>query len=95
MTLDGETDAATFACWVERAACTTGGTGVPGGSERPSAQSTRIVRRPVRDVGFPSGFPGVGVMDRGGSSVPAESVAEEAFLVNFPKPFNISYSDKN
>ena len=68
---------------------------MPGGRTRPSAQRTRIVRSPVREVGFPSGLPGVGVTERGGSSVPAERVAEEAILVNFPKPFNISYNDKN
>ena len=40
-------------CWVERAAYTTSGTGVAGGSERPSAQSMRIVvRRPMWDVDF-------------------------------------------
>ena len=94
MTLDGEIDAATLACWVKRAVYATGGTVVPGGSERSSAQSTRIVRRPMRDVGFPSGFLGVGVMDCGGLSVPAE-VAKVAFLLNCPKPSNVSYCNKN
>lgn len=91
MTLDGETEAASFACCVESAACTAGGRGVPGGSARPSAQRTRIVKRPVRDVGFPSGLAGVGVVERGGSSVPAESVAVEAFLVIFPSPLSIAW----
>lgn len=91
MTLEGETEAATFACWVDRAAWTAGGNGVVGGRARPSAQRTRIVKRPVREVGLPSGLAGVGVVERGGSSVPAESVAEEAFLVSLPRPLSMMW----
>lgn len=89
MTLEGETEAAAFACWVDRAACTAGGRGAAGGRARPSAQRTRIDKRPVREVGLPSGFAGVGVVERGGSSVPAESVAVEAFFVSLPSPLSI------
>lgn len=89
MTLEGETEAAAFACWVGKAACTAGGRGVAAGRERPSAQRTRMVKRPVREVGLPSGFAGVGVVERGGSSVPAERVAVEVFFVSFPRPLSM------
>jgi hypothetical protein len=90
VTLEGETDAATLACCVDSAACTEEGTVVPTGRARPSAHRTRMLRRPVREVGFPPGLLGVGVVDRGGSSGhPADKVAVEAFLVNLPNPFNM------
>jgi len=54
-----------------------------------------MVRRPLREVSFPLGLLGVGVVDRGGSSKdPADRVAVEPFLDNFPNPFNMaSWSD--
>ena len=90
MTLEGDTEAAALACWVDKAACTAGGMGIVGGRARFSAQRTRIVKRPVREVSFPSGFEGVGVTERGGSSVPAERVAVEAFFVIFPRPLSMT-----
>lgn len=67
MTDEGETEAATLACWELKADCTAGGTATPAGKLRPSAPMTRMVNKPdlnVRFSSFPSGFPGVGVVER-------------------------------
>lgn len=80
MTLDGDTEAATLACWEVRADCTAGGTDVPAGRLSPSAHSTRMASTPERKLGFPSGFPGVGVVDRVASSS-ARKLVTEAFLL--------------
>lgn len=64
MTLDGDTDSATLASALARADCTAGGTGVPAGKVRPSADVTRIVSKPDAVCGLPFGLSGVGVVDR-------------------------------
>jgi len=65
-TLEGETEAATLACWDARAFWTAGGRAVPDGKLRPSAHRTRMASKP--DLALcpllPSGLPGVGVVER-------------------------------
>lgn len=78
--LDGETDAATLACWEFKADCTAGGTETPGGRLRPSAQSTRMASKPEREFGFPSGLPGVGVVERPEASSSDLRLVVEDFL---------------
>ena len=85
-TLDGETDAATFASEDSSADCTVGGTSVPDGSARPSAEVTRIVSRPDVNCATPVGLSGVGVVERRESSSRVKVAFEDGFgdfLPNF------------
>ena len=66
-TEDGETEAAILPCCDAKACWTADGNAVPGGKATPSAPNTRIVSSPERKVtlsSFPSGFRGVGVVER-------------------------------
>lgn len=64
---DGDTEAATLACWDVKADWTAGGIGVPLGKDKPSAPITRMVSRPDLNARFSSmafGLEGVGVVER-------------------------------
>lgn len=57
------------------------GTGKPSGRLNPSAQRTRIVSKPERKLGFPSGLRGVGVVDLLREAAAALRFVAEDFLL--------------
>ena len=83
-TLEGDTEAATFASEDDNADRTAGGTSVPDGSARPSADVTRIVSKPDVGCAAPVGLPGVGVVERRASSSGVNVAFEDGFGDLFP-----------
>lgn len=78
----GETEAATLAFCDVKAVRTGCGTGTAWGKEMPSAHKTLIVSKPERKrrfSRFPSGFPGVGVVERYETSSALRLVTDDFF----------------